>query len=305
MSGYIKKVGTTPVRGNGFIIDSFHTNDNKEFNAPSLRAVEDRTDNNLLLCSDFENLPTGGFEVCGWRTYNATGYSGSPASFSPISGLFVPGGYNGILRSPQYCDFNMGNFDRNAHYSITIIFEQGGTTYNCCINDVSEAVHPVADETFADILRVVIGSFYSGGSFILSIINLSNTPLFIKAVKLEKGSSCTELKAIGKEYGIYDLVKSFFKNKFAVLSGTFTTNSNGEASAFLSFPSGFSKDNCVVMSVGISDKIGAYNYYKVGSDKTSTREYVKLDDNYVYVFFQGTSTDANAELNYKVVLYSL
>ena len=305
MSGYIKKVGTTPVRGNGFIIDSFHTNDNKVFNAPSLRAVEDRTDNNLLLCSDFENLPAGGYEVCGWRAYNATGYSGSPASFSPISGLFVPGGYHGILRSPQYCDFQMGNFDASANYSITIIFEQGGTTYTSCINDVTEAVHPVADETFADALRVRLDTFYSGGSLILVLWNISNTPLFIKAVKLEKGSSCTELKAVGKEYGIYDLVNSFFKNKFTVLSGTFTTNSNGEASAFLTFPSGFSKDNCVVMSVGISDKSGAYNYYKVGSDKTSTREYVKLDDNYIYVFFQGTSTDANAELNYKVVLYSV
>lgn len=305
MSGYIKKVGTTPVRGNGFIIDSFHTNDNKEFNAPSLRAVEDRTDNNLLLCSDFENLPTGGYGVCGWNAYNATGYSGSPAIFNPVAGLFVPSGYHGTLRSPQYCDFNMGNFDRNAHYSITIIFEQGGTTYNCCINDVSEAVHPVADETFIDTLRVRLGTFISGGVLSLEMWNISNASLYIKAVKLEKGSSCTELKAVGKEYGIYDLVNSFFTKKFAVLSGTFTTNSNGEASAYLSFPSGFSKDNCVVMSVGISDKSGAYNYYKVGSDKTSTREYVKLDDNYVYVFFQGTSTDANAELDYKVVLYSL
>lgn len=303
MSGFIKKVGTTPVRGNGFIIDSFNTTDNKEFNAPSLRAVEDRTDNNLLLCGVFMNFPTGGQKVNGWQISDAIGYSGTPAQFNPVVGLYVPSGYHGTIISPQICAFDTSDFDTSASYSVTVIFADNDTTYTGKMENLTEEADPVADETLESKLRVRLGTFYNGGGFRPEIWNVSNSSLFIKAIKLEKGSSCTPVKMVGKEYGIFDLVKSYLSDKITTITGTFTTNASGEASAIVNYPTSFTKENCVVLSAGISDKDGNYHYYKTGSDKTSTREYVMLNDGYVNIYYQGTSTDASATLNYRVVLY--
>ena len=53
-AGYkaIKKVGASPIR-NGQVINSFVTGDNPELNAPSISAVEKRTNNNIFLSGDF------------------------------------------------------------------------------------------------------------------------------------------------------------------------------------------------------------------------------------------------------------
>jgi hypothetical protein len=201
----------------------------------------------------------------------------------------------------------MSDFDMDAVYSISVIFDDRETETIGKLENLTEAVHPVADETFDNKLRVRLSSFYNGGVLSLEIWNVSNSYVFIKSIKLEKGSSCTPIKTVGKEYGINGMIASYIMNnvtdKFYTFTGTFTTNSNGEARANLAYPSGFSKENCVVLSAGISDKAGNYHYYKTGSDKLSTREYVMLSDGYVNVYYQGTSTDANATLNYRVVLY--
>ena len=107
MAQYIKKVGVTPVRGNGFIIDSFNTNDNKQFNAPSLRAVEEYFDNNILYASWFSAISRGGLgtdeTVCGWSVNNPD--SNSPAQFTPVAGIVLQSGRN-YVKSPMYTAFD-------------------------------------------------------------------------------------------------------------------------------------------------------------------------------------------------------
>ena len=310
MSGFIKKVGVTPTRGNGFIIDSFHTTDNKEFNAPSLRAVEDRTDNNLLLCGLFVNATISGSKVNGWsiELNHSSSYTGSPAQFLPIAGLWLPAGYEGIIKSPYFSDFSGSTIDVDEQYSVTILYGSNSGIDNAQVAKIENITSGIpAEVTLDGKLKIVIPTLRSGGRFWVYVFNLANSDMFIQGIKLEKGTTCTDFQLIGKDYGIYGMIdesiSSAFLNRFTTLTGTFTTNANGEASANLAYPSGFSKENCVVLSVGISDKTGNYHYYKTGSDKSSTREYVMLSDGYVNVYYQGTSTDASATLNYRIVLY--
>ena len=308
MSGFIKKVGVTPTRGNGFIIDSFNTNDNKEFNAPSLRAVEDRTDNNLLLCGSFINATISASKVNGWSIEPSSSYSGSPAQFLPVAGLWLPARYEGIIKSPYFSDFTGDSVDIDEPFSVTILYGAQSGLVNTQVAKLENITSRVATDTTLDgKLRVIIPTFRSGGKVWFYVFNISSADMFIQGIKVEKGTTCTDFQLIGKEYGIAgmieDNISSVLLDRFNTITGTFTTNSNGEASANLAYPSGFSKENCVVLSAGISDKAGNYHYYKTGSDKSSTREYVMLSDGYVNVYYQGTSTDASATLNYRIVLY--
>ena len=307
MAQYIKKVGTTPVRGNGFIVDSFNTNDNKQFNAPSLNAVMERTDNNLLLCGTFVNFRSAGAKVNGWQVSAQTGYVGAPGMFQPVAGLWLPAGYEGLVRTPYLCALDTSDFDMTSPYSLSVMFNTNGGMTGAqtgkAENIVQSSVTPILDITFDSKLRVIMSTFYGGGKLMLYVYNLTDSDLFIKAIKFEKGATCTPIEMIGKDYGISGAVEDSISNKFATIEGEFITNANGEASVNLNYPSGFSKSNSVVMAVGISDSNGRFHYHKISSDKTCTREYVILDDGYVNIYYQGTSADANSTLEYRVTLY--
>lgn len=310
MAQFIKKVGTTPVRGNGFIIDSFNTNDNKQFNAPSLNAVEERTDNNLLFCGAFINFQTGGARVNGWENLAASDYSGSPAQFNPVAGLSVPGGYGGTLRSPYLCAFDMGDLDLTKPYSFTVIYNTessgiSGSKVAKIENVVESSTHPIVDVTLDDALRITIGTLYGGGKVNFGIDNLTQQTIFIIGIKMEQGATCTPFNLIGKDYAVSGAVENSINSKIATIRGTFLTNANGEASANINYPWSFYKENSAVIAVGITDSNGRYHYHKLSSDKTCTREYVILDDGYVNIYYQGTSADANSMLDYRIVLLKI
>ena len=310
MAQFIKKVGTTPVRGNGFIIDSFNTNDNKQFNAPSLNAVEERTDNNLFFCGAFINFQANGTSVNGWDIIPAAGYSGSPAQFNPVAGISVPGGYIGTLRSPYFCSFDIGDLDLTKPYSFSVIYniDRSGITGSKVAkieNVVESSTHPIVDVTLDDALRITIGTLYGGGKVNFGIYNLTQQPIFIIGVKMEQGATCTPFSLIGKDYAVSGAVENAISSKISTIRGTFLTNANGEASANINYPAGFWKENSAVIAVGISDSNGRYHYHKLSSDKTCTREYVILDDGYVNIYYQGTSADANSMLDYRIVLLKI
>ena len=231
MAQFIKKVGVTPVRGNGFIIDSFNTNDNKRFNAPSLDAVLDRTDNNLLLCGVFSNFQSGGLAVNGWRATNRTGYTGAPATFSPIVGLTLPANYEGYVTTPKFARLDGNSLDReNIAYSLQVVFgtvspsSAGYTPIIGKMENKKGTSSPIIDETIDSKLRVQVGTFLGGGGLDIYFYNLTNAPLYINAVKFERGTSCTPIQENGKEYGIYNIVKQYSDN---ATSNLVTKTANG------------------------------------------------------------------------------
>ena len=304
MAQYIKKVGTTPVRGNGFIVDSFNTNDNKQFNAPSLNAVMERTDNNLLLCGLFVNFTNSGTKVNGWEVQPSSSYSGTPAQFLPVAGLWLPAGYNGVVKSPYFSAFDGSDVSADEPFSATILYGTNSGLNNVQVAKIENfsSISPV-DVTLDDKLKITIPTLRSGGRFWVYVNNLTSADIFIQGIKLEKGTSCTDFQYVGKDYGIAGMVEDGISNKIATITGTFITNANGEASVNLNYPAGFSKSNCVVIAVGISDSNGRFHYHKISSDKTCTREYVICDDGCVNIYYQGTAADASSTLEYRVTLY--
>lgn len=308
MAQFIKKVGTTPVRGNGFIIDSFNTNDNKQFNAPSLNAVEERTDNNLLLCGSFVNVTMSASKANGWEVEKnpSSSYSGSPAQFLPVAGLWLPAGYAGIIKSPYFSDFSGSAVDIDHPFSATILYGVSSGLNDVQVAKIENIMSGVpVDVTLDDKLRVVIPTLRSGGRFWVYVYNLTNADIFIQGIKLEKGATCTDFQLIGKDYGIVGMIEDTISSKISTIRGSFLTNANGEASANINYPGGFGKENSAVIAVGISDSNGRYHYHKLSSDKTCTREYVILDDGYVNIYYQGTSADANSMLDYRIVLLKI
>lgn len=314
MAQYIKKVAVTPVRGNGFIIDSLNTNDNEHFNAPSLALVKNNIDNNLLFNGAFLNFRGGGFKVNGWTIAKNALYVGAEAVFSASSGLIVPPGYKGTLTSPAFSCFDNSTLDLTKPYSLTVLFGvvgSSGEIVGKAENITNSAVMPIVLKIFDGKLKVTMNYIALGGALQLLIENIGSNALSIHGVKFEVGSSCTPFILNGKQYGVQNLVsdaiaakiKSDVTDKFSVLTGTLTTNASGEASVNLSYPSGFDVTNCVVISVAVSDKYGEYHFHKNGSDGTSTREYCVLRNGGISLYYQGTSTDASTTITYRVALY--
>lgn len=248
MGQFIKKVGTTPTRGNGFIIDSFNTNDDKQFNAPSIDAVLKRTDNNILFDANFSALDIGGIDesVCGWTLTKASGIF---AQFAPIVGVMINPTTKIVLKSPQYSDYQglfavaKYNEGREAPaFSISVLVEQ--TTYPSgdpqpdpivvkfenIVSPYNVAAIPVYEDASGNFTLKV--SQILGGSFSFTFDNTSSFSYSIKNIKVETGASCTPYKLYGKDAGTLDTMRKVGKGllgkfievyRYRVSIGTVTT----------------------------------------------------------------------------------
>ena len=216
MAQWIKKVGTTPVRGNGFIIDSFATNDNKKFNAPSLEAVLDRTDNNLLfgglICED----------NTGWKISAGGASTGAGYFAGPYGANFTPG-FTGSLQSSPFSGSVVQEEQEDIPISITIAYAiyQG----NPAGNPISYAY--LDNLTFGQLLdgtprmidsegiEVKLG-VYLKYNLNINIKNAGVKSLQIMAVKVERGSVHTPISWISKDVGsqyLHSISQKMFKVK--------------------------------------------------------------------------------------------
>lgn len=227
MAQYIKKVGTTPTRGNGFIIDSFNTNDDKQFNAPSIDAVEKRTDNNILFDANFSAIDTGGTDssICGWTL---TKVSGIFAQFAPVSGVVISQQTKIVLTSPLYTDFQglfinpKYNEGREAPpFSIAVQVEQTSypsgdpqpdpivVKFENIVYPYNIAAIPVYEDASGNFTLKV--SQVMGGSFSFTFDNTSEWTYCIRNLKVEVGASCTPYTLLGKDAGTLDTMRKVGK----------------------------------------------------------------------------------------------
>lgn len=253
MSGYIKKVGTTPVRGNGFIIDSFHTNDNKALNAPSLNAVEGRTDNNLLYMGylgAIKSIGSSGLSASGWTFTKDAGIT-AYAGFTPVNGFMAGGGVKGILVAPLISSVSTEvseflGYSSSANFSLSFLFE---TFQNPIGEDVPLTLGKIENVTylnreekvfnFDDKLKISILTLCEGGSFRIHIeCPDSQYGFAIPYIKLEYGATATKMHYANPLIGIQDdieqrvekglssyfLVKEFTFEAASVSAGSQYTN---------------------------------------------------------------------------------
>jgi hypothetical protein len=233
MSGFIKKVGTTPVRGNGFIIDSFNTTDNKEFNAPSLNAVENRTDNNLLFMGDFSSkstdTPISGNKMCGWVA-TPSAY----ATFAPGYGLtFQPA--NNVSRTTKVTSPRIGSVSEELEtflgydeklFSLSFIFRSvniptGGEVIprtvgkieGIALSNLSAKTYSYKDANDNDLFVLVpkqIGKL--GGKLEFEVTIAPGYRISLEYIKFEIGASATPFSLYDKSAGAYDAIAQVEKS---------------------------------------------------------------------------------------------
>lgn len=219
---FLKKVSVTSNDTSGKIIDSFNTGDNHTVNAPSLNAVEERVqgyDNNLLFNGDFvewfaayNSMPSGGYPMpLGWVGENVVGAANM--------GLMFISGRSPILYSPLYLaawdltkdefyplcltiDYSLNNTVKTK--SITIFNPRTQSTY--IVDEISEGIDLKFNTTSA--------APNTGGAcirFFTSDTIPSGTGLYIRRVKLEKGSSATPfLIPSPRDAALFSALKSNF-----------------------------------------------------------------------------------------------
>ena len=234
MAQYIKKVGVTPTRANGFIIDSFNTGDNKHFNAPSINAVQEklngiateftevndtielRADNNLLFAGDFRAIKSGGQDIGnGWTLERLSG-SGA-YQFAQVVGIVLGANTSVKITSPQFAA--MDNTLAVHPISVSVLYKlisvPSGVTP---VDKVAkfENIQPpytvanIPTYTESGIISLKVNQIY-GGYFSITATT-SSYMVGIKAIKVEYGTACTPIATAGKDPGILDALSRLKSN---------------------------------------------------------------------------------------------
>lgn len=199
---FAKKVSNTDVKGFGEIIDSFNTGDNKTTNAPSLAAVEKRTDNNLLINSGFEDIV---------EAYISTDYGTIDNRFAawqindnPLIDFGV-GGYpsyaDGGLRvstltpsafyisSPWY---DVNNLDLD-YITVSMDYKtsSGGSWTRVAKTFNASTQEPTTSNFFTANGSTVSVSPFQNGKIRINISAAPSANFYIRRVKLERGTGAT------------------------------------------------------------------------------------------------------------------
>lgn len=226
---FLKKVSDTAVTGYGEIIDSFNTGDDKETNAPSLKATIERTDNNLLFNSDFitDIYDTGEEDKVrglGWSTLSInTEYT--------ADGLKVGTNYNNTtIVSPRWVGSNISNLASMdfTYITLTMVYKANisgnWTTVSKTFNAVTKTP---ASATIATIngATVTANVFRQDGKVEITVSGTPSSAFYIKALKLERGTGSTGLypetrdKQLAKALiGYIDTVMTSINEKIEALS---------------------------------------------------------------------------------------
>lgn len=104
----------------------------------------------------------------------------------------------------------------------------------------------------------------------------------------------------GKEAGQYTT-----NDKFAVLTGNITLEASG-GSVSVNYPSGFTKDNCVVIACGITYNSGGWRAFGTVQAAVSTGARLNPSNITVGCYpIQGNTSGPTGTFNYKLVLMKI
>lgn len=321
MGQYIKKVGTTPVRGNGFIVDSFNTTDDKRFNAPSLGAVERRNDNNLLfggnLTSSFINPNDKASNAVGW-TVTKTSNAGSYYFAETIGYNFLPG-FIGYLSSPNFLAKNgiagTSAIGAEIKCSLTVLYTVGtatqGTDFKTAkLENISLYPGPWPTEAFIDESGITVSLVSLHHNVYLKISVTGSSNINIKYIKLERGATATPISWIGSDPAIQQSAISVARAviggdgaRIFTVEGTFTTGSNAHASIEIpDVPFDCTQSNTTVLSIGVVDGHGQLVFNENNNEYSVNRASVLInDEDKFYLRYLGVNDpDKNATLSYRI-----
>lgn len=193
---FAKKVSDTVVKGFGEIIDSFNTGDNKHTNAPSLQAVIDRTDNNLLFNSEFVAKTRGSgtdkTKGVGW-THPTSLFQFGDNGLMIASGLSLsdvkltsPYWYGSNVASPASVGFNYVTLSVAYRSGTSGAWTQVSKTFDCTTQT------PASETLFTVNGTTVTANVFASGRVELTFSSAPTNDFYIGLIKLEKGTSRTD-----------------------------------------------------------------------------------------------------------------
>lgn len=215
MAQWLKKVGDTPIRSNGFIIDSFATNDNKEFNAPSIQAVEQRTDNNIIFGAIFSDVDRAGAHddasICGFTV------EGSDIDqFMKGYGMILNGQGTHTIKSPRFTGEYEANFETEPAFSLSLCInqldydtgEEERDPFIAKLENLTYPYNPLSLPVYEDTrgyFSIKIKSIIEG-YLEIDFINTSDHDFSIYWLKFEQGSACTAPAYFNKDASTRDAI---------------------------------------------------------------------------------------------------
>lgn len=114
--------------------------------------------------------------------------------------------------------------------------------------------------------------------------------------------------------GNEDVTINTTQDNIAVLTGNVTINASSSNSVQISYPSGYTKDNSILLACGLmlnNDPYSkGYNYYGIFSDASDLLDYayrrrVNLASDKILLFIQNPITDNAITVKYKLVLMKI
>lgn len=200
---FAKKVSDTIQSGFGRIIDSFNTGDDKETNAPSLKATIERTDNNLLINGELTTQPTIDLYYKGDTYSVSTSLLGWTTLFnSSNSGLKIPSSssisYPSTFSQTWYDRYQESEIKAAMPYlTVSLEYRLGSSgdftklvkTFNISEATSSTSIALATIGGMALSLKPLVG-----GRAVFSVSQAPSSDVFIKNVKLERGTGATEYK---------------------------------------------------------------------------------------------------------------
>ena len=296
MSQWLQKTGTTPVRGNGFIVDGFATNDNKHFNAPSIGAVEDRTDNNLIFGAIFSDVDRAGAHddpsVCGWTI------EGSDIDqFMKGYGMILNGQGTHTIKSPRFTGEYEANFETEPAFSLSLCINQldydtgeaERDPFVAKLENLTYPYNPLSLPVYTDprgYFTIKVKSIIDG-YLEIEFINTSDHDFSIYWIKFELGSASTAPAYFNKDASTRDAILKAV-NEFYVVEKK-TVNLASALPPYAGAEMGGSLD------VGLADytAIGVvgYNLPEAVSLRTGyIQHYANANDTLIYTITNLTSS---------------
>lgn len=233
MAQWLKKVGDTPLRANGFIIDSFATNDNKEFNAPSIQAVEQRTDNNIIFGAIFSDVDRAGAHddasICGFTV------EGSDIDqFMKGYGIIINGQGTHTIKSPRFTGEYEANFETEPAFSLSLCINQldydtgeaERDPFIAKLENLAYPYNPLSLPVYEDprgYFSIKIKSIIEG-YLEIEFINTSDHDFSIYWLKFEQGSACTAPAYFNKDASTRDAILKAVNDFLLVEKVTVTTS---------------------------------------------------------------------------------
>lgn len=194
---FAKKVSATEVSGRGEIIDSFNTGDDKHTNAPSLQAVIDRTDNNLLFNSEFVAKTRGSgitdnTKGVGW-VHPTSLFQFGDNGLKIMSGLSLsnvkltsPYWYGSNVDSPASVGFDYVTLSVAYRAGTSGAWTQVSKTFNCT------TMTPATATLFTLNGCTVTANIFASGRVEFTFSNNPSSDFYIGLIKLERGTSRTD-----------------------------------------------------------------------------------------------------------------